>query len=131
MALGDDRFVGATRDLSILLKLHGVSVQVTRYDDSQITAANTNIFGTPQGYTPQKFTATILVTNQYLDDEETEAGSKPKEHALFLSSAGTFQEHDEVFYNGRTFKIIEVNNAPMAGQDRLEIADSIRVVALS
>ena len=129
MALGDDRFAGATRDLMMLLELHGVPVTVTRYDDSQITAENSNIFGTPQGYQPENFTTAVLVANQYLDDESTEAGSKPKEHALFLCAAGTLKEHDQIAYNGHTFQVIDVNNAPMAVQDRLEMADSIRVVA--
>ena len=115
--------------MTTILEIHGVPVTITRYDNSQITKANTNIFGTPQGYQPQQLTATVLVVNQYLDDEEVEAGSKPKEHAMFLCAAGTMKEHDQIDYSGHTFQVIEVNNAPLGGQDRLEVADSIRIVA--
>ncbi|MHB1651665.1 MAG: hypothetical protein ACYCVD_04200 [Desulfitobacteriaceae bacterium] len=126
MALGDNRFNGVGANLSTLLGQHGVTVTVTRYIDAQMTTRN--IFGTPQGYTPTTFTASVLVVDEYLDDKDVEAGSKTKEKTDFYCTPGTLIEHDEVTYDGHTFKIEQITNAPMGGQIRLEIAIGTRVV---
>jgi len=112
--------------MSQLLVAHGVTLPVKRYVESQITTRN--IFGTPQGYTPQESTAKVLVAYQYLDDQGIEAGSKPKEVVVFLCPLGTLIEHDEVTYDEHVFKIKEVTKAPMGGTDRLEMATGSRVV---
>lgn len=128
MALGDNQFTGVGTNFSALLGLHGVTVTVKRYVDSLMTTRN--IFGTPQGYTPQTLSLSVLVVDEYLDDQDVEAGSKPKEKTDFYCTPGTLIEHDEVTYDGHTFKIEDITNITLGGQMMLEIAVGTRVVAL-
>ena len=126
MALGDNRFSRVETDFNALLNLNGINVTISRIIQSEITERD--IYGTPIGYTPEILTATILVTDQYLDETTVLAGGKPKEILKIIANAGTFIKNDEIPYNSHHYKITSVEDIPLGGNNTLEMCIATREV---
>jgi len=126
MALGDNRFSRVETDFNALLSLNGINVTISRTIQSEITERD--IYGTPIGYTPETLTATILITDQYLDETTVLAGGKPKEILKIIANAGTFIENDEIPYNSHNYQITSVENVPLGGNNTLEMCIATREV---
>jgi hypothetical protein len=126
MALGDNRFSRITTDFNMLLELNGVDVTITRTEQSQIT--NRDIFGMPEGYTPNTFTVKVLVTDQYLDETTVIAGGKPKEILKIMALPGTFVENDDISYNSHSYQVTDVEKISLSGNDSLELYSATRQV---
>ncbi len=136
MALGDSRFGGVAVDYGRLLKLHGVSITATRTEQDKI--GTRDIFGapvldnsaTPQPYVPATFTATVLLSDQYLDEQSVIAGGKPKEIVNLIALPGTFLENDEVAAYGHTYCVREISQPNLGGTTALEMCRAFREVAV-
>jgi hypothetical protein len=128
MALGDNRFSRVATDFNTLLSLNGVTVTVSRTVQANITQRD--IFGTPQNYIPNTFTANILVTDQHLDETSIIAGGKPKEVITIIASPATFIENDEISYNSHTYQVGSVEKIVLGGSDSLEMYTATREVAV-
>jgi len=136
MAIGDSRFARAGTDLATLLTNHGVSVTITRTDQSGV--GTRDVFGTPildnsatpQPYTPTTILTTILVTGQELNELEIIAGGKPKETLTFMTAPGVMLENDEVAYGGHLYKVVCAGETPLGGINALEMCRATMEVAV-
>lgn len=128
MALGDNRFSRVETDFNALLSLNGINVTISRTVQSEITERD--IYGTPVGYTPKTLTATILVTDQYLDETTVLAGGKPKEILKIITNTGTFIENDDIAYNSHHYQIASLEDIPLGGNNTLEMCIATRQVEI-
>lgn len=127
MALGTGIYV--TMNLAQMLKMHGISVPVTRYSPEAIKRSN--VFGTPNDDSNKsQFNAVILIDDWLTEDHPMMGGSKKIEHVYFVCAPDTFQIGDEFEYNHHFYKIGESANVPLAGKDVLQGCKGDREVDL-
>lgn len=126
MSIGDNIFGAVSFDLSILLKMHGVPIPVTRYDQSA-TASQRDIYGNPNE-APNNFTTQLLFGGIELDEQETIGGGKAKEVLIMIGQPGTIKENDILSYNDHNYDVRHVGKAVMGGLDALEAYTATREV---
>ncbi len=104
--LGDNPFAVIGVDIGLLLRLHGVALQVTRHDAD----APRDLYGEPQD-SPTPFPATVLLAKQELDEVATIAGGKRNETLTLVGQPGTLQVNDIIVYLGRNYDVRHVGGS--------------------
>ena len=128
MAIGDNPFGDVSFDLNILLELHGITVTVTRLNQSA-PETQRDIYGLSD-QPPTVFSAKMLFIGLELDEQETIGGGKTKEILHMIGQPGTALENDIIAYNGHNYDVRFLGTAIMGGLDSLETYTAMREVDL-
>jgi hypothetical protein len=126
MAIGDNPFGDVSFDLNVLLQLHGITISITRLNQSA-PAAQRDIYGASD-QEPTVFSAKLLFIGLELDEQETIAGGKTKEVLHMVGQPGTALENDIIAYNGHSYDVRFLGTAVMGGLDSLETYTAMREV---
>ena len=120
--IGGNPFAGIGIDISILLALHGIAVQVTRHN----TEGPSDIYGEPLDK-PTPWAATLLLVKQELKEADTLAGGKRNEVLTFVGEPGTLLENDIVSCNGHEYDVRNVGrttaNSVVAAETYLAVRE--------
>jgi len=123
--IGNNLFATMDIDLGILLGLHGVTINVSRYDQTADT--DRDIYAEPTG-SPSQFNAIVLIGRQELKEDETMAGGKIKEFLSLIGQPGTLQENDIATYNGHNYAVQKVGKPTVQSAIAAEIYWAVREV---
>ncbi len=99
-SMGANPFSFLAVDLEVLLSIHGLTMTVTRLNQSSLR----DIYGQPTG-PPITFSATLLVVEQTLKEVATVAGGKAQEQLWMVGQPGTLLENDVVAFNGHNYDV--------------------------